>query len=381
MKHLTLSIIILFLALSNSTAQYQKAYNEAKRYEKKGEYYRAILFYNAAGISRDKPATSNIDKRIDFCANQLNELKLKAERMQKSVETLLRFTLKESNITNKPETKLYELFKNKGINDFNKSNYFDAIQYFKMSKLCPDYSHDDTIGNYISQSIDSLNKIKKIALVVGNGKYKNAPLNNPTKDAHDIAEALKSINFEVTLALNLNKEQFEQKLKDFYKSSQAYQIALFYFAGHNIKSDYIVPVENAIQKDEDIENECISSNNVMANLANNKLSKRIIIIDACRNNPFSRDGSRQVNSVNVSDNTIVCFSTSPGMVAIDAENNGLFTGELIKNISHINTPFQEIFRITRENVINSSNNKQTPTIYDNIQHNMYLNWKIDENYK
>lgn len=79
MKHITLSLIIILSTLSNLSAQYSKAYNEAKRYEKKGEYYRAIQFYNAANVSRDKPSANNIDKRIDFCANQLNKLKLKAE--------------------------------------------------------------------------------------------------------------------------------------------------------------------------------------------------------------------------------------------------------------------------------------------------------------
>ena len=113
------------------------------------------------------------------------------------------------------ETKLYQLFKSRALSDFEKGNYYDALQYFKMSKLCPDYARDDAIDNYISQSIDSINNIKKIALVIGNGKYNQSPLTYPTNDALDISKALKSMNFNVTLALNLNKNQFQQKLHDF----------------------------------------------------------------------------------------------------------------------------------------------------------------------
>ncbi len=79
-------LLILFATLSNLSAQYYVAYKQAKAQEKEGLYYKAILSYNAAAISRDKPATNDVSKRIDYCANKLNELKTKAEKAQAAAE-------------------------------------------------------------------------------------------------------------------------------------------------------------------------------------------------------------------------------------------------------------------------------------------------------
>ena len=132
---------------------------------------------------------------------------------------------------------------------------------------------------------------QKIALVIGNGDYKSAPLKNPVNDAGDIADVLRKIRFTVILKINANQRSMENAIREFGKSLRKGGVGLFYYAGHGIQvnnNNYLIPVDARIETESDVKYEAVDAGRVLGKMedAGNKLN--IVILDACRDNPFAR---------------------------------------------------------------------------------------------
>ncbi|TAF30234.1 MAG: caspase family protein, partial [Cytophagales bacterium] len=159
-------------------------------------------------------------------------------------------------------------------------------------------------------------------------------------------------------------EEYGQKLKD-----GKYDVALFFYAGHGLQvkgNNYLVPVDGTVNQEQDVEYECVDAGRVLAKMEGAGSRINIIIMDACRDNPFERSWSRSskgngLATMDAPVGSIVCYSTSPGKTASDGGgNNGLYTEELLK---HLNTPglaLEEVFKRVRIGVISKSNREQTP---------------------
>jgi len=215
---------------------------------------------------------------------------------------------------------------------------------------------------------------QKFALVIGNGKYVNiTKLNNPENDANDMAAALQGLGFTVDKLLNGTLDQMESaaiRLKNRLSSSKNSYGFLFY-AGHGVQSNgenYLIPVDANIQSENFLRQKAVSVQSVLDELndAGNELN--VVVLDACRDNPFSwkRSGSRglQVVAKQPADSIIV-FATSAGSTADDGNGrNGLFTGHLLNNIKTPGLEVTEVFRRTMGDVARSSNNQQRPAVYN-----------------
>ncbi|MBV8123617.1 MAG: caspase family protein, partial [Paucibacter sp.] len=211
---------------------------------------------------------------------------------------------------------------------------------------------------------------QKLALVIGNSGYANARLDNPANDAHDLAVTLKSLGFEVIEKIDLNGAAFTQALKDFSRLQRKGGTAIFYYAGHGVQlngANYLLPVGPEYHSEKDIEQQAISADLVMRSLEEGQGRVGIVILDACRNNPFastlkSRSLARAgLARMDAPSGSLVAFSTAPGNVASDGTGrNGLYTKYLLINVKTPGLTLEQVFKRTREGVERESEGEQSP---------------------
>lgn len=209
----------------------------------------------------------------------------------------------------------------------------------------------------------------KYALVIGNSAYKDSPLRNPANDANAFALELKKLNFQVLVYTNLDKSKMKEAIRDFEsKIINNKGVAIFYFAGHGLQSNgsnWLVPVDAKIEREYDIEDACIKADVVLRMLEINENPMNIVILDACRNNPFASIkrslGGGLGQPENAPKGSIIAFATAPGKTASDGDgSNGLYTQELIKAMRIPGLSVEQVFKEVRVNVINLSKSSQTP---------------------
>ncbi len=220
---------------------------------------------------------------------------------------------------------------------------------------------------------------RRTALVVGNGAYESAPLANPANDAADMAEALEKCGFAVMKHINVSRKQMRAAIREFGEEINRGAVGLFYFAGHGIQVDgenYMVPVGAEVHSEAEVEDECLRVSSVLRQMesAGNRLN--IVILDACRNNPFGRrfrSGQVGLSKMDAPTGSILAYATAPGSVAADGtDRNGLYTAMLLK---HLNTPGLEIgrlFRKVRIDVVNASGKRQTPWESSSLMGDFYF---------
>ncbi|HLN22340.1 MAG TPA: caspase family protein [Bacteroidales bacterium] len=208
---------------------------------------------------------------------------------------------------------------------------------------------------------------RRLALVFGNSQYQNkSPLKNPVNDANLMEGTLKDLGFDVIKRLDADKSTMEKAIREFTEKLPSYNVALFYYAGHGIQVDgknFLIPVDAVLDKPSDSKFEAIDVDFVVSEFEKYQENTNIVILDACRNNPYAswvRGEAGGFKAMNYTSGTVISFATSEGKTAADGTGaNGLFTQELVKQM---NTP-QSIFNVfnnTRVQVKKLSNNQQVP---------------------
>jgi len=214
---------------------------------------------------------------------------------------------------------------------------------------------------------------KRIALVIGNSQYRTAPLRNPVNDAQAMKNALQNLDFEVLFYSNLSQKQMKRAINRFgQKIRTSGVVGLFYYAGHAMEVkgvNYLIPVDAEIQKEPDVELDSVKLARVTIKMKSAGNRMNIIILDACRDDPFSDIRSffrsmtktRGLARITAPYGTFIAFATAPGSVAADGEGaNGLYTEELIKAISVPGRKIEDLFKHVRKKVFEKSNGSQTP---------------------
>ncbi len=210
---------------------------------------------------------------------------------------------------------------------------------------------------------------KRVALLIGNNNYTTtAKLKNPVNDVNLMTAVLDSLNFEVHSVTNGDYNSMLDGLKNFSHHAKDADVALFYFAGHGLQFDgknYLIPVNANIESKETVALETIDIDLVLRILEIVKTKQRLnlVILDACRNNPFgtwSRGGNSGLAPISPTDGTIVAYSTSPNSTASDGTgDNGLYTEELAKQLL-IPQRIEDVFIRTRVAVEEKSFGNQSP---------------------
>lgn len=206
----------------------------------------------------------------------------------------------------------------------------------------------------------------KYALVIGNRQYEEAPLRNPENDANDMAALLKQFGFSVIKKINIGHQDMEDAIRNFGTRLQEGDIALFYFSGHGLQVDgmnYLLPIGSRIESVDEIKYKAVNANMVLDKLEQAGSQVNIIILDACRNNPFSRFRSLQRGLALMSSpsGTLIAYATSPGNVAYDGdERNSPYTKHLLKAMKTPGFQIEEVFKDVRVAVMAETEKKQVP---------------------
>src|ERR1700704_2641247 len=222
---------------------------------------------------------------------------------------------------------------------------------------------------------------KRVALVVGNSIYKNAPLlPNPTNDAAAIATTLKGAGFDIVdTRSNLPSAEMRRALRDFAEQARDADIAVVYYAGHGIEingTNYLIPTDAALERDTDVYDEAYSLDRILLAIEPAR-RLRLVIVDACRNNPFSDAMKRTVSTRTVSrglariepttTNTLVAFAAKAGLTALDGNSkNSPYATALIKHIATPGLDVRRAFGFVRDDVLQATGNRQEPYVYGSL---------------
>jgi hypothetical protein len=222
-------------------------------------------------------------------------------------------------------------------------------------------------------------KQKRYALIIGNGDYTDARLLNPVNDARDMAKILRESGFQVVQLENLTRRGMLDEIKAFGSRLKFGGVGLFYFSGHGVQLDgynYLLPIRSNIEKEQDIQYEGVEAGIVLGEMEAAKNELNIVILDACRNNPFARSfrsATRGLAMMNAPSGTVIIYSTAPGKVASDgAGKNGLYTKELLENIQRPGLKLEDVLKLTRIAVEKESGGKQVPWETSSLKGDFYF---------
>jgi len=209
---------------------------------------------------------------------------------------------------------------------------------------------------------------QRTALIIGNSTYAEAPLKNPVNDASDIAALLREIGFKVSLVTNADRRRMRAAIRDFAQELKRGGVGLFYFAGHGILSkgkNFLIPVGADVREEFDLEDRAIDANTVLVGMEDAGNRVNIVILDACRNNPFARSwrsaSSGGLAQMNAPTGSFIAFATAPNSVAADgAGRNGIFTKHLLSNLREGESDIDRVFTRVTAAVSHETGNKQVP---------------------
>jgi uncharacterized caspase-like protein len=222
---------------------------------------------------------------------------------------------------------------------------------------------------------------KRVAMVIGNSAYKSvSPLRNPANDAAAIAAMFKKAGFDfVDTKLNVSANEMRRALREFGSKTSDADVAVIYYAGHGIELDgnnYLIPVDAVLERDTDVFDEALGLDRVLVAIEPAK-QLRLVILDACRDNPFSRTMKRTIGSRSVgrglakvepsAPNTIIAFAAKAGSVATDGDSrNSPFATALVDHLTEPGLDLRKAFGFVRDDVLKVTNNAQEPFIYGSL---------------
>ncbi len=220
----------------------------------------------------------------------------------------------------------------------------------------------------------------RVALVIGNADYKVGALKNPVNDAKAVATSLRSLGFEVTHRENASLREMIDAFRQFSTQSKSADVRVVYYAGHGVQlkgRNYLLPVDTEIRAEDEMPNKSADLNEFLDRLGGIKQGINVVILDACRNNPFSGsvfvgpDGRRLkfrgmtpngLAPVEAPLGSMIAFSTAPGGVALDnpQEEHSLYTKHLLDNLSSPGLPVELLFKRVRLAVAKETARVQVP---------------------
>ena len=207
----------------------------------------------------------------------------------------------------------------------------------------------------------------RVALIIGNGQYRFSPLLNPVNDARAISEALQSMGFQVTLLENATIRQMSDAAREFGDTLQRGGVGLFFYAGHGMQikgRNYLIPVGADIQREDEVAFNAFDAGRLLEKMETAHSRVNIVILDACRNNPFARSfrsSSQGLAQMDAPIGSYLSFATAPAKVASDGnDGNGLYTQHLLKAMRTPGLKIEEVFKRVRVKVMADSDGQQIP---------------------
>ena len=208
---------------------------------------------------------------------------------------------------------------------------------------------------------------RRVALVIGNSAYKSSPLRNPVTDARSIAAALQECGFSVTKLENTTRIEMRAAIRNFGAGIAQGGVGLFYYAGHGIQvkgRNFLVPVDADISSEDEVSGEAVEIDAVLAKMESARNRLNILILDACRNDPFSRafrSSTQGLAPLDAPTGTYIAFATAPGRTAADGSgSHGLYTEQLLKAMHAPGLKIEDTFKVVLRGVRLASKDQQIP---------------------
>lgn len=245
-------------------------------------------------------------------------------------------------------------------------------------------------------------KLVKTALIIGNNSYENVPLKNPKNDARAIAVALSKLGFDIELILDTDKAQLKKSIDEYLlKIKKRKGVSFFYYAGHGAQFDgnnYLLPTDIMLDNKIELTTQSLDLNFLVAGLKQTHAKSHIIVLDACRNNPFletlatkhrgisiKNDKSRALkiypkglSKIDAPSNTFIAFSTAPGKLALDGDDskNSYYTKALVNAINKENYTVEQVFKEVRIQVIDETDGYQIPWESSSLTQSFFFKPKL-----
>ncbi|MGX8011507.1 caspase family protein [Mesorhizobium sp. ORM8.1] len=216
---------------------------------------------------------------------------------------------------------------------------------------------------------------RRVALVIGNSEYREIPaLKNPDKDAEGVSNTFRQAGFDVFVAKDVTKLQFEETFRNYLAAADGADLAVVYYSGHGFQiggENFLIPVDASLKDAADMEVQAIKLDDVLQQLRS-KSKIQVIILDACRNNPFPRkdywlrdqlivSGSTGLAQVTGSQNALIAFATGPGAVAYDGSGNlSPFSSSFSRRALTPNQEIRSVMAAVRRDVVKATNGRQVP---------------------
>ncbi|NBP20535.1 MAG: caspase family protein [Burkholderiaceae bacterium] len=231
-----------------------------------------------------------------------------------------------------------------------------------------------------AQGPSTLNAIPRIALVVGNAKYRDAPLKNPINDAKSISNELQKVGFKVTMQLDAGRVTLVDVIEKFSAElAKSKGVGMFYYAGHGVQlgwRNYLIPVDAEIDKLEDIKTKTVDLSSLLGGISKAANPMNVIILDACRDNPFGTRvpiEQKGLSQFDAPPGSLIAYATAPGNTASDGNgSNGLFTENLLREIRVPNAKIEDVLKRVRLGVRRSSRGEQIPWETTSLEEDFYF---------
>lgn len=227
--------------------------------------------------------------------------------------------------------------------------------------------------------------MNKIALICGNNDYPESPLKNAVNDADAFGASLRSLGFQCIICTNAGKKEMNQGLRDFAKNLDDNDVALFFFAGHGMQIDganYLTAIDTDFQDEGSAKYSSLPLNQIIEIMEDGHNQTSIIILDACRNNPYERrwrggGETRGLAPVYAPKGMIIAYATSPGQVASDGPGeNGAFTTALLHHITTQDISIEELFKRVRNTLSTFTRGRQISWEHTSLMGDFYFNFAI-----
>lgn len=239
-------------------------------------------------------------------------------------------------------------------------------------------SSTDTLRPDVASRADE----RRLALLIGNANYLHGgSLVNPVNDVRSMEKSLQRLGFTVVKHENCDQKTLKRAMDDFGQQLAGVDVGLFFYAGHGIQvngNNYLIPTDARIQNEGDTEYDCVRADRILAKMEAAGTRTNIVILDACRDNPFERSWHRGSKGsglafMNAPAGSLIAYATSPGSTASDGTGkNSFYTSALLDHMGTPDITILQMFQRVRDAVIKQSGNTQTPWESTSLRGDFYL---------
>jgi len=225
----------------------------------------------------------------------------------------------------------------------------------------------------------------RLALLIGNSNYiHGGSLKNSVTDVRAMKKVLEGLGFTVLKYENATQKTMKRAMDNFGIKLKGQNVGLFFYSGHGVQvngHNYLIPTNAKLHNENDTEYDCVRADRVLAKMESAGSKTNIVILDACRDNPFERSWRRGTEGtglafMNAPSGSLIAYSTAPGKTALDGKgNNSPYTSALLQNIRTPNITILEMFQGVRSRVMAKTEGKQTPWESTSLRGNFYFNSK------